>query len=70
MPRLLSFAPRLVFILSLFALTLGYWRRGALPDAASVQSELLATPQQGETDRAPFTVSYEGVNYEVEPVAT
>ena len=35
-PRLLSFAPRLVFILSLFALTLGYWRRGALPDAALV----------------------------------
>ncbi len=64
-----SVAPRVLLAVGLGALVLGYWRRGALPEVGRLAAGLASEPLQGPTDRRPFTINYEGVAYEVAPVA-
>lgn len=49
---------------------LAWSRKGALPERASIDPRLLQDPIQGETEREPFSFSYLGKTYDVQPVAS
>lgn len=63
-------AYRLVYLWLLGALAfwpVASWRARALPPAHQLDPALSQEPRQRPTDRAPFTVSLEGITYTVEP---
>jgi hypothetical protein len=45
-----------------------FWNRNALPGNVAFRSELADPPRQTATTKKPFSVSYAGVTYSVEPV--
>lgn len=67
--RFLNPAANFLLAAALLCTVAGWWRKGELPDARDIQSELRHAPQQQSTERAPFDFLYRGERYTVEPLA-
>lgn len=55
------------FFASLALAAVAFWQRDALPAPSTLLPQLAAEPVQRAVAKAPFTVEYGGVRYEVEP---
>ncbi len=62
-------ATRALLLLAVLALYLGYRNKGVLPNPNQMVSEVLRQPIQSVTTRDPFTFTYRGSSYDVDPQA-
>lgn len=58
---------KLIIIASFVVLLISFWNRNAIPRRIDVVPALLEAPEQVRTEKAPFDVSYETVDYRVTP---
>ena len=56
------------FIISAIALLISFWNRNAIPRNLRFDAQLKDEPRQKPIERPPFAVTYDGVNYRVEPL--
>ncbi len=57
----------LLIVASFVALLVSFWNRNALPRNIDYVAEIQNEPEQSATRERPFEVSFNGVNYRVEP---
>lgn len=65
-PMMLARALLLVAVLAIYV---GHQRRGSLPNASKMVSEVRSQPTQTSTTREPFTFTYRGNSFDVTPKA-